>query len=149
MMVKVHNVSVTERLVQLDFSVNLTQSIKVTINQTGPLHVDVEVQSCSTTGAYLLPLVRFGNARVWDDFSCVNFAGGQVCHLIAFGKSSLKRLKVLLTFCTFGSTSENCARNKCRYLSQNFPTAVALSRGGIDPNVTVIYESCLKKSRWM
>lgn len=43
--------------------------------------------------AYLLPLVRFGDARMGDDFGCVNFAGGEVGHLVAFRKSSLEKGK--------------------------------------------------------
>lgn len=39
--------------------------------------------------AYLLPLMRFGDARVRDDLSGVNFARGEVRHLVAFGKASL------------------------------------------------------------
>lgn len=43
--------------------------------------------------AYLFPLVRFGDARVRDDFGCVNFAGGEVGHLVAFSEASLERGK--------------------------------------------------------
>lgn len=39
-----------------------------------------------------------------DDFGCINFAGGEVSHLVAFSKPTL---------------------------SQNFPTAVALPRGRV------------------
>lgn len=38
---------------------------------------------------YLLPLVRLGDARVGDDFGRINFAGGEVGHLIALRKPSL------------------------------------------------------------
>lgn len=41
--------------------------------------------------AYLLPLVRFGDPRVWDDFGRINFASGEVGHLVAFSKTSLER----------------------------------------------------------
>lgn len=40
--------------------------------------------------AYLLPLVRFGDACMWDDLGCVNFVGGEVGHLVAFCKTSLE-----------------------------------------------------------
>lgn len=37
-----------------------------------------------------------------DDFGCVNFAGGEVGHLITFSKSSLEKGKTLLTCFVFG-----------------------------------------------
>lgn len=52
--------------------------------------------------AYLLPLVRFGDARVWDDFGCINFAGGEVGHLVAFSKPSLERGTNCVNCCVFG-----------------------------------------------
>lgn len=53
--------------------------------------------------AYLLSLVRFGDARMRDDFGCINFAGGEVSHLVAFSKPTLERIKTLtLTCCVFG-----------------------------------------------
>lgn len=41
--------------------------------------------------SYLFSLVRFGYARVGNNFRCVNFTRGQVGHLIALGETSLKR----------------------------------------------------------
>lgn len=38
---------------------------------------------------YLLALVRLGDARVRDDFGRVNFAGGEVGHLVALCETSL------------------------------------------------------------
>lgn len=40
--------------------------------------------------AYLLPLVRLGDPRMWDYLGCVNFVGGEVGHLVAFCKTSLE-----------------------------------------------------------
>lgn len=37
-----------------------------------------------------------------DDFGCVNFAGGEVGHLITFSKSSLEKGTTLLTCFVFG-----------------------------------------------
>lgn len=99
MVIKVHDVFVVQCFVKLDFSVNLAEgksSKKKTKKQK------TKVRNCNSmqTGgncahrhrelrAYLLPLVRFGDARVWDDFGCINFAGGEVGHLVAFCKASL------------------------------------------------------------
>ena len=79
-----------------------------------------------------------------DDFGCVNFAGGEVCHLVAFREPSLGKTKrkTLLTYFIL-QVNPNLKKKKkcfkqtrsCWYLSQNFPTAVALPRGrvGDDP----------------
>ncbi len=64
---------------------------------------------------------------MWDDFGCINFAGGEVGHLIAFGKPSLKKGKILLGCCVFGLSGKSKKQIIClRYLSQNFSAAVAL-----------------------
>lgn len=76
---------------------------------------------------------------MWDNFGCINFAGGEVGHLIAFGKASLQNRReknhTVLASCVFslGGKSKNDHRfYAClRYLSQNFPTAVALPRDRI------------------
>lgn len=77
-----------------------------------------------------------------DDFGCVNFAGGEVGHLITFSKSSLEKGTTLLTCFVFGLGKSQGGKKKIfkrkektmeclRYLSQNFSTAVALPRGRI------------------
>ena len=38
-------------------------------------------------------MVRFGNARLGDDFACVDMAGGQIRQFVNPGKSSLKKKK--------------------------------------------------------
>lgn len=96
MVIKVDNVSVVQSSVQLNFPVNLGGK------KTG--HNCDYGQSCVISSgnhnrcaktqrlrANLLPLVRFGDARMWDDLGCVNFAGGEVGHLVAFSKAPLER----------------------------------------------------------
>lgn len=79
--------------------------------------------------AYLLALVRFGDARVRDDFGRVNFARGQVGHLVALGEASLQRGETRLT--RRRRLGVNPARVFGFYLSQNFSAAVALARDGV------------------
>lgn len=86
--------------------------------------------------------MRLGYARMWDNLRCVNFAGGEVCHLITFSKSSLDERgeTTLLKRRAVGMRSKfqrvEGRGRAVRYLSQNFPPAVALPSGrvGDDPS---------------
>lgn len=49
----------------------------------------VGVRETEVSRFYLLALVRLGDARVRDDFGRVNFAGGEVGHLVALCETSL------------------------------------------------------------
>lgn len=97
-MIKVHDVFVVQRSVQLDFPVNLAgnnnkqRKNKQKSHQTATLNGS----GCARRGRgescalfYLLALVRLGDARVRDDLGRVNFAGGEVGHLVALCETSL------------------------------------------------------------
>ena len=44
-------------------------------------------------GFYLFFVVRFGDARLWNDLACVDVARGQVRQLVHSGESSLQTHK--------------------------------------------------------
>lgn len=79
------------------------------------IYINIQVEHHCAQGselrAYLFPLVRFGDARMRDDFGCVNFAGGEVGHLITFSKSSLEKGTTLLTCFVFGLGKSQGGKN--------------------------------------
>lgn len=94
MVIKVHDVLVVQRSVQLDFSVNLAEGENKISNELNNvfclfLKQDSRLWLKVAARVYLLALVRLGDARVRDDFGRVNFAGGQVGHLVALCETSL------------------------------------------------------------
>lgn len=125
-----HYVLMVQYSVQLDFSVNLAGGTHemVTIEFEGNcVTSDVQCQQCAQAPrlrAYLLALVRLGDARVRDDFGCVNFAGGEVGHLVAFSEASLERGKELLTCFVFSLRGKSTARfafGACATFPKTFP----------------------------
>lgn len=84
--------------VQLDLSVNLAgTNIKCHNCYSGYFFSTVDQRWPRLLRAYLLPLVRFGDACMWDNLGCVNFIGGEVGHLVAFCKTSLEnKIKKIL-----------------------------------------------------
>lgn len=59
---------------------------------------------------------------MWDDFGCINFAGGEVGHLIAFSKPSLEKGgKTLLTCCVFGLRGKSKKLTTFATLALPFP----------------------------
>lgn len=93
MVIKVHDVFVVQRSVQLDFSVDLREGGERQRGEGVFVNRDFFRESDRAGGArstHLLALVRLGDARVRDDFGRVNFAGGEVGHLVALGETSLR-----------------------------------------------------------
>lgn len=94
MVIKVHNVFVMQYSVQLDLSVNLEGTDTKHHNCHSRFFFSmVDQRRPRLLRAYLLPLVRFGDACMWDNLGCVNFIGGEVGHLVAFCKTSLENKK--------------------------------------------------------
>lgn len=56
-----------------------------------------------------------------DDFGCVNFAGGEVGHLVAFRKPSLEKEHTLLTCCVFRLRDKSKRSTTVSMLELPFP----------------------------
>ena len=75
-------------------------------------------------------MVRLGDARLWDDLSCVDVARGQVRQLVHSGKSSLDDIKKKETYKKITHKSVQCVvetreslRNEILYVPPSTQTS--------------------------